>query len=89
MKRGQCTFFAKAKIVEAIGAKGVIIVDNEKNSSSNTSLVFTMSGNGVQTVAIPAVFLFDQDAQILMEALRINPNLMVNISKWVTKQVNL
>jgi hypothetical protein len=43
--------------------------------------MFAMSGDGTNDVGIPLVFLFQQDAFQLLQALSLDPNMVVTISE--------
>lgn len=66
--------------VEEAGAIAAIVVDNTPGSSSVSSSMFAMSGDGKNDVSIPAIFLFYQDASQLLKAIVENPGLEVTIS---------
>ena len=61
--------------MEKAGAKGGIVIDNNKGSTSTNSPLFSMSGDGVDDVSIPMVFVFYNDANNLMEALKARPKM--------------
>lgn len=42
--------------------------------------MFGMSGDGKNDVTIPSVFLFYQDASVLMKAIRDNPGIEISIA---------
>ena len=69
----------KARILEKAGAKGGIVIDNNKGSTSTNSPLFSMSGDGVDDVSIPMVFIFYNDAKDLLEALKARPNIEVSL----------
>ncbi|PIK47189.1 putative ER degradation-enhancing alpha-mannosidase-like protein 3 isoform X2 [Apostichopus japonicus] len=71
-QRGNCMFIEKARILEKLGALGVIITDNNESSSSDTSATFAMSGDGTDDVNIGVVFLFYKEGKILVDALQNN-----------------
>lgn len=85
-QRGDCTFVQKARHLGAAGATLAIIVDNNKDSSCEKSTFFAMSGDGVNNVKIPAVFLFASEAEHLAQALKDNPNLDVVIGELKSMQ---
>ena len=60
----------KARILEKAGAKGGIVVDNNKGTTSSNSPLFSMSGDGTDDISIPMVFLFSNDAKELLELLQ-------------------
>lgn len=60
----------KARVLEKAGAKGGIVVDNNKGSTSANSPLFSMSGDGVDDVSIPMIFVFSNDAKPLFEAIQ-------------------
>ena len=56
--------------MEKAGAKGGIVVDHNKGTTSSNSPLFSMSGDGTDDVSIPMVFLFSNDAKELLESLQ-------------------
>ena len=66
----------QARKVEAAGAVGGIVVDNTEGSSSDTSQVFAMSGDGTNNVNIPMVFLFHKEGKILHDAVDERPGVI-------------
>lgn len=81
MERGDCMFVDKVRKVQQHGAVAAIIIDNTPGSSTASSPMFSMSGDGVDDVKIPAVFLFNQDASKLLLALSKDPKVEVTISE--------
>lgn len=71
----------QARKIEKAGAKAGIIVDNVVDSSAETWSLFAMSGDGVDDVKIPVVFLFAHEAQQLMKAATTDPDMEVTLSK--------
>uniref|UniRef100_V5G0I0 alpha-1,2-Mannosidase n=1 Tax=Anoplophora glabripennis TaxID=217634 RepID=V5G0I0_ANOGL len=81
MERGECMFVDKVRKVQRYGAVAAIIIDNTPGSSTASSPMFSMSGDGVDDVKIPSVFLFNQDASKLLLALSKDPRVEVTISE--------
>lgn len=77
--RGQCMFVEKARAVASHGAIGLIVVDNDEKSTANSAQVFSMSGDGTNDVDIPALFLYGQEAVILLDALKESPDLLLSM----------
>ncbi|XP_067941265.1 ER degradation-enhancing alpha-mannosidase-like protein 3 isoform X2 [Watersipora subatra] len=71
VSRGDCTFVDKARACQNAGAVGVIVMDNVIGSSKAENGFFQMSGDDVDDVTIPVVFLFSTEAAVLT-------NLMIN-----------
>ena len=69
----------KARILEKAGAKGGIVVDNNKGTTSANSPLFSMSGDGTDDISIPMVFLFSNDAKSLIETLQAGHRVDVNL----------
>ena len=69
----------KARILEKSGAKGGIVVDNNKGTTATNSPLFSMSGDGTDDVSIPMVFMFSNDAKNLLESLQSHPKLEVTL----------
>jgi ER degradation enhancer, mannosidase alpha-like 3 len=65
-KRGGCMFVEKARLVERAGAAGLIIVDNSDETTHTNSALFSMSGDGVNDVSIPSMFLFGKEGNRLI-----------------------
>ncbi|XP_066297953.1 ER degradation-enhancing alpha-mannosidase-like protein 3 [Branchiostoma lanceolatum] len=70
MERGSCMFIEKARRAQDAGAAAAIVIDNTQGTSSDTSPVFAMSGDGVKDVYIPSVFLFQKEGHLLMDAIK-------------------
>jgi len=79
VERGDCMFVEKARILEKSGAKGGIVVDNNKGTTATNSPLFSMSGDGTDDVSIPMVFMFSNDAKNLLESLQSHPKLEVTL----------
>ncbi|XP_064616048.1 ER degradation-enhancing alpha-mannosidase-like protein 3 [Liolophura sinensis] len=77
LERGDCMFIDKARNIIKAGAIGGIVIDHNAGSSSETSPLFAMSGDGKQDVQIPMVFLFHKDGTELLEALQAHPEMEV------------
>lgn len=71
-KRGGCMFIDKARKAEKAGVLGIIIVDNLDETSHSSSALFAMSGDGVQDVKIPSLFLFGKEGNDLLWNIRTN-----------------
>ncbi|CAG0883021.1 unnamed protein product [Darwinula stevensoni] len=80
MERGNCMFVDKARRVEKAGAIGGIVVDNVSGTSSATSPMFAMSGDGTNDVNIPLLFLFETEGQKLLSAIAHSSSLEVMLS---------
>ena len=65
--------------MEKAGAKGGIVVDNNKGTTSANSPLFSMSGDGTDDISIPMVFLFSNDAKSLIETLQAGHRVDVNL----------
>lgn len=76
-RRGECMFVEKARALESLGAIGLIVVDNNEESSQEASPLFAMSGDGVQNVKIPTLFLFGKEGKDLMWSMRSVTDLVV------------
>lgn len=78
IERGDCTFVDKARRAQEAGAKAVIVTDNVPGSSADDQPMFAMSGDGVDDVKIPVVFIFSVEANLLKIAYDNNSDLEVN-----------
>ena len=81
-------FTEKARILEKSGAKGGIVVDNNKGTTSSNSPLFSMSGDGTDDVSIPMVFMFSNDAKNLLEDLQNHPKLEVTLLDSAGMELN-
>ncbi|KAJ8922355.1 hypothetical protein NQ315_004298 [Exocentrus adspersus] len=81
MERGDCMFVDKVRKVQQHGAVAAIIIDNTPGSNAASSPMFSMSGDGIDDVKIPSVFLFTQDASKLLLALSKDPTVEVTITE--------
>lgn len=79
VQRGNCMFIEKARNVQKLGAIGMIVVDNVENSSSKNLPMFSMSGDGINDVKIHSVFLYSEDAKILLNAMEENQHMKVRL----------
>ncbi|XP_060697324.1 ER degradation-enhancing alpha-mannosidase-like protein 3 [Hemiscyllium ocellatum] len=78
-QRGDCMFANKARNLQRAGAIGAVIIDNVEGSSSDSSPVFQMAGDGdnASDITIPLLFLFHKEGSILLDALNANQNVDV------------
>jgi len=76
-KRGNCIFIDKTRNIQKAGALGLIIIDNTPESSYSSTVLFSMSGDGVQDVKIPSVFLFSKEGNELLWEMRGKPDMVV------------
>ena len=81
VERGDCMFVEKARVLQALGAVGGIVLDNTDGTAANTSPLFAMSGDGVDDVKIPMVFLFMEEAKLLMRVMAENKDLSVTLEE--------
>lgn len=82
--RGECMFINKVRKAQQLGAIGVIILDNAPDSSALTLPQFEMLGDdGQNDVKIPVVLLYTKEGRLLLDALEIDPNLIVHITNIV------
>lgn len=65
VKRGKCMFVDKVRIAQEAGADSVIVVDDR--ARDRNAKLFTMSGDGVDDIVIPAIFVSQEDGTTLME----------------------
>ncbi|XP_076352993.1 ER degradation-enhancing alpha-mannosidase-like protein 3 [Tachypleus tridentatus] len=80
VERGDCMFVEKARNIEAAGGIGGLVLDNNPETSSKSSPMFAMSGDGNDDIKIPVVFLFSEDGGILLNAVREHPGLLFGIA---------
>lgn len=77
VERGDCTFIEKARRGQKAGAAAIIVVDNVPGTNSDEQPMFAMSGDGVDDVNIPCVFLYTREKDILVKAITNDPDLEV------------
>lgn len=77
VERGDCTFIEKARRGQKAGAAAIIVVDNVPGTNSDEQPMFAMSGDGVDDVNIPCVFLYTREKDILIKAITSDPDLEV------------
>ncbi|XP_037958336.1 ER degradation-enhancing alpha-mannosidase-like protein 3 isoform X2 [Teleopsis dalmanni] len=82
-ERGDCTFVSKARLAQASGAKALIVCDNIPGSSGETLPMFAMSGDGIDDVTIPVVFMYSQEFSKLSTVLERKKQLNVRIMQMV------
>ncbi|GFV96223.1 ER degradation-enhancing alpha-mannosidase-like protein 3 [Trichonephila clavipes] len=80
VKRGSCMFIEKARNLEKAGAIATIVIDSAPASSIRGSKMFSMDGHGKNDVSIPVVFLFAEEANILLKAFKERPDMIVGIT---------
>jgi mannosidase alpha-like ER degradation enhancer 3 len=78
-KRGDCMFVNKARNVEKLGAVGMIVLDNNPDSSASVTNMFSMSGDGTNDIQIPVLFLYGQEAATLMDVLKDYSDIIVHM----------
>merc|ERR1719384_2788356 len=81
VERGDCMFVEKARVLQSLGAVGGIVMDNTEGTAAQTSPLFAMSGDGVDDVQIPMVFLFNEESKILMKIMAENSDLVVTLEE--------
>jgi len=81
VERGDCMFVEKARVLQSLGAIGGIVMDNTDGTAASTSPLFAMSGDGVDDIKIPMVFLFMKEARKLMEILKEVTELKVTLEE--------
>lgn len=78
-RRGDCMFVQKARNVEKLGAAGLIVVDNDQESTASAASMFSMSGDGINDVSIPVLFLYGAEGTTLMDVVLKNPDLVIHM----------
>lgn len=78
IERGDCTFVDKARVAQSFAAAAVIVIDNVPGSNAEDMPMFAMSGDNVDDVKIPVVFLFTKEGDILKEAIDNDPDMDVS-----------
>jgi len=80
-ERGDCMFVEKARVLQSLGAIGGIVLDSTEGTAAATSPLFAMSGDGVDDIKIPMVFLFMEEAIKLLEVFKSHPDLEVTLEE--------
>lgn len=70
---------AQVRNVADAGALLAVVTDNVAGTSHEHNALFAMSGDGAGDAAIPAVFLYWREAQLLRSALRADPDLLLQV----------
>ncbi|XP_040574557.1 ER degradation-enhancing alpha-mannosidase-like protein 3 [Lepeophtheirus salmonis] len=85
VERGDCMFIEKARLLESLGAVGGIVIDANDGSTSKASPLFGMTGDKGKSddVSIPLVFLFNEDAKPLLQAIRNYPDMEVTLQEYI------
>jgi len=81
VERGDCMFVEKARVLQSLGAVGGIVLDSTEGTAAATSPLFAMSGDGVDDIKIPMVFLFMEEATKLLEVMQKEPKLEVTLEE--------
>lgn len=81
VERGDCMFVEKARVIQSLGAVGGIVMDTTEGSSAVSSPMFAMSGDGVDDINIPMVFLFTQETKSLLHILKKFPDIEVTLEE--------
>ncbi|KAI5747654.1 hypothetical protein M8J77_017099 [Diaphorina citri] len=68
IERGECSFVHKAMIAESIGARGVIISDNDPDSDD--FYVEMISDQSKREIHIPVAFLVGKNGRVIKNALK-------------------
>merc|ERR1719300_1409000 len=81
LQNGDSMFVEKARVLQSLGAVGGIVMDDTEGTAAQTSPLFAMSGDGVDDVQIPMVFLFNEESKILMKIMAENSDLVVTLEE--------
>ncbi|KPI96086.1 ER degradation-enhancing alpha-mannosidase-like 3 [Papilio xuthus] len=79
--RGQCTFAQKARNLQAAGARLAILLDNVDGTSYGSTALFAMSGDGIDDIQIPTVFLFSLEGNYLRAQMESDPEMVVSVGE--------
>lgn len=82
-ERGDCTFVSKARLAQKLGALALIVCDNVPGSSGETQPMFAMSGDGVNDVKIPVVFMYSLEFAKLSTVMKRKPHLRVRLMQMI------
>jgi len=81
VERGDCMFVEKARVIQSLGASAGIVLDTAEGTAADTSPLFAMSGDGVDDIKIPMVFLFAQEGKMLLDDMAKDPQLVVTLEE--------
>ncbi|KAK0157873.1 hypothetical protein PV328_011562 [Microctonus aethiopoides] len=89
--RGNCMFVEKAQKIQQAGAIAGIVLDTTKGSSIMSSSMFVMSGDGStdSEIKIPIVFLFNLEANELLQALAKTDDMIITIGDYTGEEAQL
>ena len=79
VRRGDCMFVQKARNCEKLGAAGVIVIDNDQESTASGSNMFSMSGDGSNDVTVPVLFLYGVEGTTLLDVVLKHPDLVIHM----------
>ncbi|XP_073823293.1 ER degradation enhancer, mannosidase alpha-like 2 isoform X2 [Musca autumnalis] len=82
-ERGDCTFVSKARLAQKAGALALIVCDNVPGSSGETQPMFAMSGDGINDVKIPVVFMYSQEFAKLSKVMQRRPHMKIRIMQMI------
>lgn len=82
-ERGDCTFVSKARLAQKSGALALIVCDNVPGSSGETQPMFAMSGDGINDVKIPVVFMYSQEFAKLSKVMQRRPHMKIRIMQMI------
>lgn len=79
VERGDCMFVQKTRILQKLGAVGVIVIDNQPQTTASTGSMFAMSGDGESDIEIPALFLYGQEGYTLLDVIQQFPDVIIHM----------
>ncbi|RWS13971.1 ER degradation-enhancing alpha-mannosidase-like protein 3 [Dinothrombium tinctorium] len=85
VERGDCMFIKKVRHVQQLGAIACIVIDNVSQSTSDSLPMFAMSGDGIDDIRIPAVFLYGKEGAILLDVVNEFPDVIIELSVFESK----
>lgn len=66
----ECSFVSKAKNVERVGARGIIVTELDSKSPDFENYIEMIHDNSDREVDIPAGFLIGRDGQVIIKTLK-------------------
>ena len=78
-RRGDCMFVQKARNCQKLGAIGLIVIDNEQDSTASLTNMFSMSGDGKNDVQIPVLFLYGVEGHTLLDTILTYPDVVIHM----------
>ncbi|EGT59356.1 hypothetical protein CAEBREN_21992 [Caenorhabditis brenneri] len=80
VERSDCVFQDKARNVQKAGAIGMVVIDHEARSNFMPSFSMASDKDGKDDIGFSSVFLFRDEGEKLLKALKKNPETVISMS---------